>query len=144
MVDSHSKNNFLYANGDFNKNVKHPQTMKHTVLLVEDDPSIRDIVDKALTIKGYKVLHAPNGVEALKMYKGFHNRICTVLMDLNMPGMDGKTCLKEMRKLDSDIKITITSGYLDSDLKYNLSIMGANNFIEKPFHLSDLIECISD
>ncbi len=111
-----------------------------TILLVDDDKSVRDVISQILGRFGYSVLSASSGEEALEVYSARSDEISLVILDLGMPGMGGHRCLKELLRLDSAVKIMISSGYsIDAQLKKTLE-SGASAFISKPFQMLGLLE----
>lgn len=108
-----------------------------TILLVDDEDSIRDVAKLALLNLGYKVLTAVNGEQALEIYADKGNSIELVILDLGMPGMGGDKCVREIIGLDPTAKVIIASGYSDEQVKKTLAA-GASGFIGKPYQLDDL------
>ena len=89
-----------------------------TILIVDDEEMVRKCGEATLSQAGYTVLTASNGQEALDVYRRDKSRISLVILDLNMPVMDGKRCLKELLKIDPELKILIASGFaIDTKMK---------------------------
>jgi two-component system, cell cycle sensor histidine kinase and response regulator CckA len=109
-----------------------------TVLLVEDEPTVRTVAERALTRHGYKVLTADNGEEALEIL-GRGDPIDLLISDVVMPGMDGPTVVREARKSRPDLKILFMSGYAEEQLRKSIDIENVN-FLPKPFSVIDLAE----
>ena len=109
-----------------------------TVLLVEDEPMVRSVAERALTRHGYKVLTADNGEEALEIV-GRGEPIDLLISDVVMPGMDGPTVVREARKSRSDLKILFMSGYAEEQLRKSIDIENVN-FLPKPFSVTELAE----
>jgi len=106
------------------------------VLLVDDDPSIRDILAKMMTIFGYESDIAQNGMEAIEKLK--QNSYHIVLTDMMMPGMSGMDLLKHINSNYPQIKVMIVTGY-DRSFSYTDVIQaGASDFISKPFNSDEL------
>jgi two-component system cell cycle sensor histidine kinase/response regulator CckA len=109
-----------------------------TVLLVEDEPMVRSVAERALTRHGYKVITADNGEEALDILdKG--EPIDLLISDVVMPGMDGPTVVREARKSRPDLKILFMSGYAEEQLRKSIDIENVN-FLPKPFSVTELAE----
>jgi len=107
-----------------------------TVLLVEDEPMVRSVAERALTRHGYTVVTADNGEEALDIV----NRgepIELLISDVVMPGMDGPTMVREARKSRPELKILFMSGYAEEQLRKSIDIENVN-FLPKPFSVTDL------
>ncbi len=107
-----------------------------TVLLVEDEPMVRTVAERALTRHGYKVVTADNGEDALEIL-GRGEPIELLISDVVMPGMDGPTMVREARKSWPDLKILFMSGYAEEQLRKSIDIENVN-FLPKPFSVTDL------
>ena len=109
-----------------------------TVLLVEDEPMVRSVAERALTRHGYTVITADNGEEALDILaKG--DVIDLLISDVVMPGMDGPTMVREARKSRPELKILFMSGYAEEQLRKSIDIENVN-FLPKPFSVTELAE----
>jgi two-component system cell cycle sensor histidine kinase/response regulator CckA len=109
-----------------------------TVLLVEDEPMVRSVAERALTRHGYNVVTADNGEDALEVLRS-GERIDLLISDVVMPGMDGPTMVREARKSWPDLKILFMSGYAEEQLRKSIDIENVN-FLPKPFSVTELAE----
>ena len=109
-----------------------------TVLLVEDEPMVRTVAERALTRHGYKVITAGNGEEALEII-GRGDEIDLLVSDVVMPGMDGPTVVAEARKTRPDLKILFMSGYAEEQLRKSIDLDNVA-FLPKPFSVQELAE----
>ena len=109
-----------------------------TVLLVEDEPMVRSVAERALTRHGYTVITADNGEDALEILSSGET-IDLLISDVVMPGMDGPTMVREARKSWPDLKILFMSGYAEEQLRKSIDIENVN-FLPKPFSVTDLAE----
>ena len=110
-----------------------------TILLVDDEEFVRDLGARILSKAGYSVLTATNGREALDLFERERTQISLVILDLIMPEMGGKECLKELRKIDPQLKVLIASG-LSADPSTKESVeMGTRGFVSKPFRIKELL-----
>jgi two-component system cell cycle sensor histidine kinase/response regulator CckA len=107
-----------------------------TVLLVEDEPTVRSVAERALTRHGYKVITADNGEDALEILSR-GEPIELLISDVVMPGMDGPTMVREAREGRPDLKILFMSGYAEEQLRKSIDIENVN-FLPKPFSVTDL------
>ncbi len=111
-----------------------------TVMLVDDEEFVRELGARILTKQGYTVLQAANGKEAVDLFKREQSRISLVILDLIMPEMGGKDCLKSILGLDPHVKALIASGYsADTSTKECIGL-GAKGFIAKPFRFKELLQ----
>ncbi len=116
-----------------------PAFGKETILLVDDEQSIRGMGEQLLTMAGYTVLTAANGKEGLEVYRSNKDRIALVLLDLIMPVMGGKQCLERLLEINPKVKVVITSGYsVEGHTKETLEA-GAKGFVGKPYEMKDLL-----
>ena len=91
-----------------------------TVLLVEDEEAVRSFASRALSTRGYKVLEAGSGVEALEVMDREEGKIDLVVSDVVMPEMDGPTLLRHLRERNPEIRIVFMSGYAEEAFRKNL------------------------
>ena len=117
-------------------------TGQGTILLVEDEDPVRAVNARALTARGYTVLEAASGVEALRIIEERGTSVDLVVSDVVMPEMDGPTLLGELRKLYPDLKVIFVSGYAEDAFKRNLPEGEEFNFLPKPFSLRQLVETV--
>jgi two-component system cell cycle sensor histidine kinase/response regulator CckA len=109
-----------------------------TVLLVEDEPMVRSVAERALTRHGYTVITADNGEDALEIIAK-NEPIDLLISDVVMPGMDGPTMVDEARKQRPDLKILFMSGYAEEQLRDSIGVDNAH-FLPKPFSVQELAE----
>jgi two-component system cell cycle sensor histidine kinase/response regulator CckA len=113
-------------------------TGQGTILLVEDEEGLRALNARGLISRGYTVLEAGNGVEAIEVLDR-HGHVDLVVSDVVMPEMDGPTLLKELRGRDPDVKIIFVSGYAEEAFAKNLPSQEQYAFLAKPFTLKQLV-----
>jgi two-component system, cell cycle sensor histidine kinase and response regulator CckA len=112
------------------------------ILLVEDEDPVRAVNARALTARGYTVLEAASGVEALQVFEELQEPVDLVVSDVVMPEMDGPTLLRELRKRHPDLKVIFVSGYAEDAFRKNLPEGEEFNFLPKPFSLKQLVEAV--
>jgi two-component system, cell cycle sensor histidine kinase and response regulator CckA len=117
-------------------------TGKGTVLLVEDEETVRSFASRALGTRGYKVLEASTGVEALEIMDRENGQIDLVVSDVVMPEMDGPTLLRHLRQRNPNIRIIFMSGYAEEAFRKNLPADENFVFLPKPFTLKKLAETV--
>ena len=113
-----------------------------TILLVEDEEAVRAFAARALQSRGYEVLEASTGTEALEQLEAHEGEINLVISDVVMPEMDGPTMLRELRKRNGDMKVIFISGYAEEAFKKNLDDNEVFSFLPKPFSLKQLAEAV--
>jgi two-component system cell cycle sensor histidine kinase/response regulator CckA len=115
-----------------------------TILLVEDEEGLRGLNARGLTSRGYTVLQAANGVEAIEAIDHHSGKIDLVVSDVVMPEMDGPTLLKELRSRDPAVKIIFVSGYAEEAFAKNLPEEEKFAFLAKPFTLKQLVAAVKE
>ena len=109
-----------------------------TVLLVEDEESVRQLVRETLEAKGYKVLEAEHGEAALGVVSGHHGPIDILITDVVMPGMSGRELAKQLCASDPEMKVLFLSGYTEDAIVHQGVLEPGTAFLQKPFTLQML------
>jgi two-component system cell cycle sensor histidine kinase/response regulator CckA len=117
-------------------------TGQGTILIVEDEDPVRAVNARALSARGYTILEAASGVEALQVMQERGSSVDLVVSDVVMPEMDGPTLLGELRKIYPNLKVIFVSGYAEDAFKKNLPEGEEFNFLPKPFSLRQLVETV--
>src|SRR6476620_1099809 len=117
-------------------------TGRGTVLLVEDEDAVRSFAARALGQRGYLVLEATTGTEALEMFTSYNGEVDLVVSDVVMPEMDGPTLMKHLRSERPDVKIIFISGYAEDAFRRNLSDKEEFMFLQKPFDWKELAAAV--
>ena len=116
-------------------------TGQGTILLVEDEKDLRALNARGLASRGYTVLQASNGVEAIEALERHDGNVDLVVSDVVMPEMDGPALLKELRRRRPDLKIIFVSGYAEEAFAKNIP-EGQREFLAKPFSLKTLVATV--
>jgi two-component system, cell cycle sensor histidine kinase and response regulator CckA len=119
-------------------------TGQGTILLVEDEDGLRSLNARGLRSRGYSVIEASNGVEAMEALEEKDGAVDLVVSDVVMPEMDGPTLLREMRKRNPNLKIIFVSGYAEEAFDKSLPENEQFAFLPKPFALSALVEKVKE
>jgi len=112
---------------------RRPCHEKKTVLLVDDEDTVRQVGKRMLERMGFEVMTAREGREALFIFREHAERIACVLLDLTMPLMDGQECFREMRRIREDVPVLLSSGYNEQDVTQRFVGKGLAGFIQKPY-----------
>ncbi|HEY9847331.1 MAG TPA: response regulator, partial [Candidatus Caenarcaniphilales bacterium] len=112
------------------------------ILVVDDEIAIRDITKTSLEAANYKVLTASNGIEAVALYAQHLDEISLVLMDMNMPTMDGPTTIRTLQKINPTVKIVAVSGFASSDKVAEAASLGVKTFLAKPYTIEELVKIL--
>jgi polar amino acid transport system substrate-binding protein len=116
-----------------------PGTGDETILIAEDEPSVRQLVEAILTEYGYKVILAEDGKDAVDKFRLFRKSIRLVLMDLIMPKKTGKQAYDEIRQLQPDVKVLFTSGYLADIIRNQGRLEEGMELLMKPVQPPELL-----
>jgi two-component system cell cycle sensor histidine kinase/response regulator CckA len=117
-------------------------TGRGTILLVEDEEGLRGLNARGLESRGFTVLQASNGIEAIKVLEDRAGEVDLVVSDVVMPEMDGPTLLREMRKRNPALKMIFVSGYAEDAFEKNLPARREYEFLAKPFTLKQLVAVV--
>jgi PAS domain S-box-containing protein len=115
-----------------------------TILLVDDEESVRIMGVKMLERLGFKVLTAIDGYQALEIYRARGDQIALVLLDLTMHCMDGDETLRELHQIDATARVVISSGFTQSEIAPRFAGRGLSGFLQKPYTLYELAHCLHD
>jgi two-component system cell cycle sensor histidine kinase/response regulator CckA len=119
-----------------------PRGGSETILLVDDEPFLRDLGELMLTKFGYRVLAAADGESALALYRKRQEAISLVILDLIMPGMGGGRCLEELLKIDPRVRVVISSGYSVNGPTKEALEAGARGFVGKPYEVRQMLKVV--
>jgi len=109
-----------------------------TILIVDDEISLRRLLEATLTAKGYRVVMAANGIEAIEYLRQPDQRLDAVLLDLNMPGANGIDVFRVLRISRPSARVLILSGNLQGEVRRELQSIGPAVFVQKPYALDDV------
>jgi PAS domain S-box-containing protein len=115
---------------------------KETILFVEDEDLLRDVVTALLSSKGYTVIIAKDGEEAVSMYRQRHKEIDLVFTDMGLPKLTGVEEFWEIKKINPRAKVLLASGFLDPGIKSDLFLGGAKGFVQKPYVAEEILGAI--
>ncbi len=115
-----------------------------TILLVDDEETIIDIIGMALKMFGYQVRFAKGGDEAIQVYRPQQGQISLVILDMLMPKMSGAMVFDFLKKINPEVRVLLTSGYNYDEDAAKIIERGANGFIQKPFGVKELAKKIRE
>jgi len=113
------------------------------VLVVDDEPAIRDMGRTLLERVGFQVILASDGFEALDLYRVHHEELALVLMDVVMPRMGGIEAFQRMRDIDVGVPVLMVSGYGQEEVLAELEARGEVGFLPKPFSRQSLMDLVA-
>ena len=109
-----------------------------TILVVDDEEMVRTVATRVLERAGLCVLLASDGAEAVELFRVRHDEIDCVLLDLKMPNMNGGETFDELRKINSDVPVILSSGYSEQESIERFAGKGLAGFIHKPYEMASL------
>ena len=121
-------------------NVLNPKGNRALILLVDDEAEIAELAAAMLTDEGYKVILAKDGFEALKIYQQIGKQIGLVILDFFLPVMDGDAVFDELRELNPQVAVVLSSGFAEQSKLGNMLAQGLKGFIPKPYTREKLLE----
>ncbi len=113
-----------------------------TVLIVDDEASVRSVARNTLQRRGYRTIEAADGREALEVYKRFFSEVSLVLLDLTMPYMNGEEVLRELKRITPSVKVLLSSGFNEVEAVRRFTGQGLAGFLQKPYASSVLAETV--
>ncbi|MBC8406280.1 MAG: response regulator [Planctomycetes bacterium] len=116
---------------------------KGTILVADDEEAICSVAKQMLEHLGFSVLTAIDGQDAVDIFRHHQEIISCVLLDLTMPRLNGQQAFLEIRKIQADVPVILSSGYNIQEVTQRFAGMGLNGFIHKPFNLADLRDELS-
>ena len=120
--------------------VLNPKGNRELILLVDDETEIAELASGMLTEEGYRVILARDGFEALKIYQQIGKQIGLVILDFFLPVMDGDAVFDELRALNPEVAVVLSSGFAEQSKLGNMLAQGLKGFIPKPYTREKLLE----
>jgi two-component system, cell cycle sensor histidine kinase and response regulator CckA len=117
---------------------------KKKILIVDDEPLIRELLKNYLAAKGAYLLEAENGEKALDMYREHRDSIDLIVLDVIMPGIKGDEVLRQIRKDTAKTKVIISSGFMSEQQREKLKGLSVDGFLDKPFKDDSALSIIGE
>jgi signal transduction histidine kinase/ActR/RegA family two-component response regulator len=115
---------------------------RETILIVDDEDMIRMLAKDLLGSKGYTVLEACNGPDALRMYAADGARIDLVILDMAMPGMDGREVFDRLKDQNPNVRTILSTGYAEDDRAREMMSQGVRAFVQKPYRAEEFAAAV--
>jgi len=117
---------------------------KGKILIVDDEKEVREVIRIHLDVKGYNILEAENGEEAINVLRSEDNMINVgvILCDIRMPKVNGIECIEFLRREAPGIPVVVVTGYPDTEMATNLMKMGVKDYLVKPVERQKLLETV--
>ena len=115
-----------------------------TILLIEDEEMLRDLVKAVIESKGYNVFTADDGEEGIELFTRRRSEIAVVISDLGLPKIPGDEVLRRIRSISPLVKLIAASGFIEPEVKSKLLDIGVMHFIQKPYLLAEIMQTIRE
>ena len=120
--------------------IRNPTGERELILLVDDDKDILADTGAMLEFEDYRVLTAKDGFEALEIYRSMEGKIDLVILDYFLPAMDGDAVFDELKAIDPEVRVVLSSGFHEHDRLGSMLARGLRGFIPKPYTHEKLME----
>jgi CheY-like chemotaxis protein len=117
---------------------------RERILLVDDEPQVRESVKRLLVGQGYPVVEASNANDAIRIHDAAPSEIDLLLTDVTMPGMSGYDLAEHLRSRAPDLPVVFMSGYAEGPVGTGAMAAGKTGYIQKPFNVEDLVERLGE
>ena len=118
---------------------KNPKGSREYILLIEDEAQVAALTAETLVGEGYRVILVQNGFEALKIYRNIGKQIGLVILDFFLPVMDGDAVFDELRVLNPEVDVVLSSGFAEQQKINAMLGQGLRGFISKPYSSQNLL-----
>ena len=115
-----------------------------TVLIIDDEEMLRELLKASLVLKGYTVLTAEDGMQGVEMYRSHQKEIAIVLSDLGLPILSGEDVFKKIREINPEAKIILASGFIEPEMMSEMYKAGLKRFIQKPYIPDEVLQKIRE
>lgn len=113
-------------------------------LVVDDEETVRVLAKRILEAAGFEVLLAVDGREGVEVFREHAAEISVVLLDMTMPHMNGDEAFREMRRIDNNARVVLSSGYNEQEATNRFAGKGLAGFIQKPYRRSELLDAVRE
>ncbi len=116
------------------------------IIVVDDEQDVRDVIRLQLEQKGFNILEATNGQEAIDLLRSGDNMVNVglILCDIRMPKVNGVECIDFLKREAPGVPVVVVTGYPDSDLAANLLKKGVKHYLVKPVEKEKLLAIVDD
>jgi nitrogen-specific signal transduction histidine kinase/CheY-like chemotaxis protein len=114
-----------------------------TILIVDDEEGLREMLAEILQGNDYNVITASNGIDAVKKYQSHCDEIDMVISDLGMPLMGGEEVFNKLVEINPGVKMVFMTGYLEESSRNGILRRGVKNIIHKPFRIEEILDCVA-
>jgi PAS domain S-box-containing protein len=113
-----------------------------TILIIEDEEFLVEYMENVLKGKGYKILTARDGESAVDLYREKGKDIDLVVSDLGLPRLSGRDVFLHLKEINPAVKLVVASGYIEPEIKAEMSRSGTRDFLQKPYQPASILKCV--
>ena len=114
-----------------------------TVLIIDDEPSVLELLNDVFSDASFKVMEASNPVEGIDLYRRNERAVDLVVLDYSMPGMDGKAAFEELVRINKDVVVILCSGYTEEEIRSTFDGVRPRAFVQKPYKPSQFLGTVA-
>lgn len=129
----------VYSSSNMNKS---PKSTTGAVLVVENEPFMREAVEDILNTIGVEVFSAEDGHEGIATYLSYKDKIDLVILDLRLPGLAGAEILRMLRSINPMVKVVVASGYDEHEIQRQLKGQPTTSILRKPYNADALLSTV--
>jgi DNA-binding NtrC family response regulator len=118
--------------------------MNSSVLIVENEPLVREAMEDILDASGFKPIATGSGLEGIAAYKAKRDEIALVILDMRLPGMDGPEILKALRGINPCVKAIVSSAYDEHEIRQGFNGEPVTRILKKPFNARSLLDSVRE
>ncbi|MEZ4673533.1 MAG: response regulator [Caldilineaceae bacterium] len=112
------------------------------ILVIDDEPSVREVTAEILREANVHTLEAPDGPTGIRLFRAYANQIVLVLLDYSMPEMNGAQVLEQLWAIDPTVPILLFSGYSQHAVMQRVERQKAVSFLQKPYTINELLQAV--
>ena len=127
------------TNGATDVKIANPEGARELVMIVDDEDLVTMLAQRVLTDEGYRVVTARDGFQALDLYRKLRDQIALIILDFTMPVMDGSDVFHELREINPQVPVVLSSGFAEQDRLREMLAKGMRGFIPKPYTQQKLL-----
>lgn len=117
---------------------------KRVILVIDDEEAVREAITDILDLEEIPVLTAPDGETGKALFAQRQDEIALVVLDLTMPGLSGEETLRQLKEIDPELKVLLSSGYTRAEVADLFAELGVAGFLQKPYNALRLIDAVKD
>ena len=127
------------TSGETDVKIANPSGSRELVMIVDDEELVTMLASRVLADEGYRVVTARDGFKAIEIYRKLRDQISLIILDFTMPVMDGADVFEELREINPQVPVVLSSGFAEQDRLRAMLAKGLRGFIPKPYTQAKLL-----